>query len=308
MNEMRRLINLVESAQHEQLDEGFINRWFNPFSKEYWDALKNDVKNIGSGAKQFKVLMQLTVDGEQEFFQWLNANPQHSQAKPLVNKIVLTDPEIAILDKAFDEYLADKKLDSQADGNVKESLQEGAFKNLAMAAGLATALAGAPQDAQASTDAAQGIDSNQPVATQQVQQLKPHQELDKDHYFGRKANRAFNTKFKFTGENPFAPGIKIDELMPYVKLIHSEAPAHFGKNTSKFKIVPSDHNKSEMMGVIEYEHGKLEIHMVAGGKLKSALVWSVNNTPIGSVKKYIPLFYNWHSKQSGNVPTEYSLD
>jgi hypothetical protein len=188
-----------------------------------------------------------------------------------------------------------------------EQLDEINFKKAAATALAVGALAGAPQDAQAGTDATQGVDSNQPVATQQVQ-LKPHQELDKDHYFGRKANRAFNTKFKFTGENPFAPGIKIEELMPYVKLIHGQAPAHFGKNTSKFKIVPSDHNKSEMMGVIEYEHGKLEIHMVAGGKLKSALVWSVNNTPIGSVKKYIPLFYNWHSKDSGNVPTEYSLN
>jgi antitoxin component YwqK of YwqJK toxin-antitoxin module len=191
-----------------------------------------------------------------------------------------------------------------------EQLDEIDFRKAAATAMAVGALAGAPQYAQAGTDTAQGIDSNKPVATQQVQQvqLKPHQQLDKDHYFNRKANRAFNTKFKFTGENPFAPGIKIEELMPYVKIIHSQAPAHFGKNISKFKIVPSNHNKSEMMGVIEYEHGKLEIHMVAGGKLKSALVWSVNNTPIGSVKKYIPLFYNWHSKNSGNVPTEYSLD
>ncbi len=191
-----------------------------------------------------------------------------------------------------------------------EQLDEINFKKAAATAGMIGALAGAPADTQASTDAAQGIDNNQPVATQQVQQteLKPHQELDKDHYFGRKANRAFNTKFKFTGENPFAPGLKIEELMPYVKLIHSEAPAHFGKNISKFKIVPSNHNKAEMMGVIEYENGKLEIHMVAGGKLKSALVWSVNNTPIGKKQKYIPILYNWHSKESGNVPTEYSLD
>ena len=100
-----------------------------------------------------------------------------------------------------------------------EQLDEINFKKAAATAGMIGALAGAPADTQASTDAAQGIDNNQPVATQQVQQteLKPHQELDKDHYFGRKANRAFNTKFKFTGENPFAPGLKIEELMPYVK-------------------------------------------------------------------------------------------
>jgi len=172
-------MRLYEITNPEQLDEGFINRWFNPFSKEYWDALKNDVKNVGSGAKQFKVL---TVDGEQEFFQWLNANPQHSQAEPLVNKIVLTDQEITILDKAFNEYLADKKLDKQVDGNVKESLQEGAFKNLAMAAGLATALAGAPQDAQASTDTA--VDYSQPV-------ISGHLDRDKTD-----ADKVYNTNVR----------------------------------------------------------------------------------------------------------------
>jgi hypothetical protein len=179
MNEMRRLINLVESAEQQQLDEGFINRWFNPFSKEYWDALKNDVKNVGSGVKQFKVL---TVDSEEEFNQWLNANPQHSQAKPLLTKITLTDQELAILDKAFDEYLADKKLDRQADGNVKESLQEGAFKKLAMAAGLATALAGAPQDAQAGTDVS--VDYSKPV-------ISGHLDTDKTD-----ADKVYNTNVR----------------------------------------------------------------------------------------------------------------
>jgi len=51
-----------------------------------------------------------------------------------------------------------------------EQLNEIDFKKAAATAGMIGALAGAPADTQASTDAAQGIDTNQPVATQQVQE------------------------------------------------------------------------------------------------------------------------------------------
>ena len=134
--------SLLQSApvpeSRENLDEGFINRWFNPFSKEYWDAVKNDLGNVKSQFKRF----QVDVNSDPyEFSQWVELNPQHKGVLPLIKKTFLTDQELAILDKAFDEYLADKKLDKQADGNIKESLQEGALKNLAMAAGLATAIA-----------------------------------------------------------------------------------------------------------------------------------------------------------------------
>ena len=52
----------------------------------------------------------------------------------------------------------------------REELSEIDFKKAAATAMAIGSLAGAPQDAQASTDAAQGVDSNQPVATQQVSQ------------------------------------------------------------------------------------------------------------------------------------------
>jgi hypothetical protein len=56
-----------------------------------------------------------------------------------------------------------------------EQLDEIEFKKADATAGMIGALAGAPQDTQASTDAAQGIDSNQPVATQQVSDPKQAQ-------------------------------------------------------------------------------------------------------------------------------------
>jgi len=57
-----------------------------------------------------------------------------------------------------------------------EQLNEFDFKKAAATAMAVGALAGAPQDAQASTDAAQGIDTNQPVAQQQVQEPQEPQQ------------------------------------------------------------------------------------------------------------------------------------
>lgn len=68
-----------------------------------------------------------------------------------------------------------------------EQLDEINFKKAAATAGMIGALAGSPMDTQASTDAAQGIDTNQPVATQQVDEPESQpqeQELVDNLYVG----------------------------------------------------------------------------------------------------------------------------
>ena len=205
-----------------------------------------------------------------------------------------------------------------------EQLDEIDFKKAAATAGLIGALAGAPMDAKAdNTDIDPQLDK--PVATQQVddtnkqsdpkadKKAKKYLALDKDiamdkgfdKYFG-----LYDVEFdkKKYPQNVFAPGRAFGAFIPFIKKIHDQRPAEFGKPISKIQLKPSDHARADFMAVIEYENGRLEYHMVEGGKLKSVLVWQVNNAQISKDMRYIPIFINWHSKDSYVEPkTDYDL-
>ena len=201
-----------------------------------------------------------------------------------------------------------------------EQLDEINFKKAAATAMAVGALAGAPQDAQADNSMSDP-QLDKPVATQQIDEpnkkadkkAEKYLALDKDIALGRGFNRFFGLndvkidKEKYK-QNVFAPGRAFEAFVPHIKKIHEGRPKEFGKATSKIKLLPSDHAKSEFMAVIEYEHGRLEYHMIKGGKMSSALVWSVNGLQISKDMRYVPFFINWHSSESYQEPqTDFDL-
>jgi hypothetical protein len=176
------------------------------------------------------------------------------------------------------------------DEGIKDTL-----KKTAATAGMIGALAGAPMDTQAGTDAAQGIDTNQPVATQQVEQPREikynHKQLKKIAGIGGQGGRGF-----------WGLGMKKDELMTAVKNIHSNKPADIGNKTSALQFGKMiDSGSIQYQNVhIEYENGYLEMVLARGGKLSS--FGGLAKTDVGTEPMYI--FGNVKFVVGAEIPAE----
>ncbi|MDA8897629.1 hypothetical protein N9I83_01210 [bacterium] len=158
-----------------------------------------------------------------------------------------------------------------------EQLDEVDFKKAAATAMAVGALAGAPQDTQASTDAAQGVDTNQPVATQQVQQPKVY------NYKQNKVGKVFGFGYA-GGAKFFGTGMLKDEFLGAVKMIHDKRPKEIGQKTSKMTFHSPD-NMGNRNAHIQYTNGYLEIYVIKGGQLSS--FGGFAKTPIGKEEKFI---------------------
>ena len=159
----------------------------------------------------------------------------------------------------------------------REELDEIDFKKAAATAMAVGSLAGAPQDAQAGTDAAQGIDSNQPVATQQVVKPKVY------NYKQNKVGKAFDIGYA-GGAKFFGTGMLKDEFLGAVKKIHDKRPKDIGQKTSKMTFHSPD-NMGNRNAHIQYTNGYLEIYVIKGGQVSS--FGGFAKTPIGKEDKFI---------------------
>lgn len=200
-----------------------------------------------------------------------------------------------------------------------EHLDEADWKKALATAALAGTLGMGGINAKAS-DTQPGFD-NKPIAAQQADQsnikstdttkaekqkgqekVEKHHEMNTDislNVWNRDVLKKLGVEDPFTwnaqDKNVFKRGLSIDQLLPYIKLFNQNRPANLGEPISKFKIEPSDRGNAETMGVIEYENGRMEVHMMPGFKGRSE-------------KNYVPLFLRWESKDSPKMPSEFDID
>ena len=117
-----------------------------------------------------------------------------------------------------------------------EQLNEVDFKKAAATAGMIGALAGAPADTQASTDAAQGVDTNQPVATQQANEpvIKVIKRPDKE--------------LKQQGVKQGLLGADRDQLLKNVKIMHDNRPNDIGQKVGSVELSVADASMFKQYG------------------------------------------------------------
>ena len=122
IDEVLQQINYFDPADDRNyVSEGFLNRWLNPFSKEYWDAAKNDVSNV----KHHASMMTFDYPG---FVEWLKSNPEYEYYLPLFRKVTLTAEELkavkTIAKKFNDEKVKQTESINKIRGMIKESTDE----------------------------------------------------------------------------------------------------------------------------------------------------------------------------------------